>query len=173
MIFVLNQFFYWPRWGHGYGSRNWRKYAFICFHLRDMKQKPKMSHHSAESCVIFSKHTIVHFGFVVAPSAFIFSGIVRIMKNSIFKFWNFGISATRWRWQHLFTFLFCLILGMFLLVSWWNPGTNIIPVYTFYQSLLELSGQSCQWVVVPNFLVIKEIRAVEFKFFHFYLIEWL
>ena len=67
----------------------------------------------------FSEHKIVHCGFMVAPSTFIFSGIVTIMKSSILEFWNFGITATMWRWLHLFTFLFCLIFGMFLLVSWW------------------------------------------------------
>ena len=49
---------------------------------------------------------------MVPPSAFIFSGIVRIMKNSLYEFWNFEIFVTRWLWLCLFTFRFWLILGM-------------------------------------------------------------
>ena len=62
---------------------------------------------------IFSKLTIAHCAFMVPLSAFIFWGIVRIMKNSLYEFWNFEIFVTRWLWLCLFTFLFWLILGMF------------------------------------------------------------
>ena len=60
----------------------------------------------------FSNHTIAHCIFMVSPIAFIFSGIVRIIENFISDFWNFQISATRWCWLRLFTFLFWLILYM-------------------------------------------------------------
>ena len=88
----------------------------LCFYLLSFQRyeaKTKDKPLSSWFLRDFSKHTIVHCGFMVAPSAFIFSGIVRIMKNFIFEFWNFEIFVTRWLWLCLFTFLFWLILDMF------------------------------------------------------------
>ena len=88
----------------------------LCFYLlsfQGYEAKTNDDSSFSQFSRIFSKLTIAHCVFMVPLSAFIFSGIVRIMKNSLYEFWNFEIFVTRWLWLCLFTFLFWLILDMF------------------------------------------------------------
>ena len=61
----------------------------LCFYLlsfQGYEAKTNDDSSFSQFSHIFSKLTIAHCVYMVPPSAFIFSGILRVMKNSIFEF---------------------------------------------------------------------------------------
>ena len=62
---------------------------------------------------IFANITIEHCDFRVAHTVFIFSGVVRIMKKSIFCFLTFSKFGHQVELGPLFTFSFLLVYTMF------------------------------------------------------------
>ena len=137
----------------------------LCFYLLSFQRyEAKTNDDSSFSQFsrIFLKLTIAHCVFMVPPSAFIFSGIVRLMKNSIFEFWNFEIFATRWLWLCLFTFRFWLILGMLQGGFLWFLSMRSTNYIILCREKNKPTGGFPFWGFIYDFVILnfKELRQI-------------